>query len=197
VSSGRRGSGTRPHELRTSPKACQGGAARRSVLRISTPEQNKATALEFLQAAWADRDLEASYERFVTPGQVAHLAGYPEPFRSREESLEWARTYQAAFADQELTIETAVAEGDLVVVRFRTEQTHRGPYMGVAPMGTRVSMTVLQMLRFEGGKIAEVWFMFDPLDVMQQLGVLPPGEMPKPLLAVINTVRRLRARRRR
>lgn len=160
-----------------------------------TPEENKSTALEFLQAAWADRDLEAAYERFVKPEQVAHLAGYPEPFRSREESLEWARAYQAAFADQELTIEAAVAEGDLVALRFRTEQTHRGPYMGVVPMGTRVSMSVLQMLRFEDGKIAEVWFMFDPLDVMQQLGVFPPGPLPRPLLAVINTVRRLRRAR--
>jgi predicted ester cyclase len=161
-----------------------------------TPEQNKAIVLEFLQQAWAERDLEATYERFVKPDQVAHLAGYPEPFRSRAESLDWARTYQAAFGDQELTIEAAVAEGDLVVVRFRTEQTHRAPYMGVAPLGDRVSMTVLQMLRLKEGKIAEVWFMFDPLDVMQQLGVFPPGPLPKPLLAVINTVRRLRARRR-
>ena len=160
-----------------------------------TPEQNKAIVLEFLEQAWAERDLEATYERFVTPDQVAHLAGYPEPFRSREASLEWARTYQAAFGDQELTIEAAVAEGDLVVVRFRTEQTHRGPYLGVAPLGNRVSMTVLQMLRLEDGKIAEVWFTFDPLNVMQQLGVFPPGPLPRPLLAVINTVRRLRARR--
>jgi predicted ester cyclase len=158
-----------------------------------TPEQNKAIVLEFLQRAWAERDLEATYERFVKPDQVAHLAGYAEPFRSREASLEWARTYQAAFGDQELTVEAAVAEGDLVVVRFRTEQTHRGPYMGVAPLGSRVSMMVLQMLRLEDGKIAEVWFIFDPLNVMQQLGVFPPGPLPKPLLAVINTLRRLRA----
>jgi hypothetical protein len=53
------------------------------------------------------------------------------------------------------------------------------------------------MFRFEDGRIAETWLMFDPLDVMQQLGVFPPGQLPKPLLAVINTVRRLRRRRRR
>lgn len=162
-----------------------------------TPEQNKAIVLEFLERAWAERDLEPTYERFVKPEEVTHLAGYPEPFRSRDEALEWARTYQAAFGDQELTIEAAVAEGDLVVVRFRTEQTHRAPYLGVAPLGTRVSMTVLQMLRLEDGKIAEVWFMFDPLNVMQQLGVFPPGPLPRPLLALINTLRRLRSLRRR
>jgi predicted ester cyclase len=160
-----------------------------------TPEQNKAIALEFLEQAWVRRDVVAGYERFVTPDQVAHLAGYPEPFRGRDASLEWARTYQAAFHDQELTIEAAVAEDDHVALRVRAAQTQRGPYLGVAPLGDRVSMTMIQMFRFEDGKIAETWLMFDPLDVMQQLGVFPAGQLPKPLLAVINTVRRLRARR--
>jgi len=160
-----------------------------------TAEQNKAAALEFLEQAWVERDVVAGYERFVTPDQVAHLAGYQEPFRDRDASLEWARTYQSAFHDQELTLEAAVAEGDHVALRVRTTQTQRGPYLGVAPFGNRVSMTMIQMYRFENGKIAETWLMFDPLDVMQQLGVFPAGQLPKPLLAVINTVRRLRGRR--
>lgn len=160
-----------------------------------TPGQNKAIALEFLENAWVGRDPEATYERLVKPDQIAHLAGYPEPFHGRDASLEWARTYQSAFHEQELTIEAVVAEGEHVALRVRTEQTHRGPYLGVAPLGTRVTMTMLQMFRFEDGKIAETWLMFDPLNVMQQLGVFPPGQLPKPLLAVINTVRRLRRRR--
>ena len=162
-----------------------------------TAEENKAIALEFLQQAWVERDVVAGYERFVTPDQVAHLAGYPEPFRGRDASLEWARTYQSAFHEQELTVEAAVAEDDHVALRVRTAQTHRGPYLGVAPVGSRVEMTMIQMFRFEDGRIAETWLMFDPLHVMQQLGVFPPGQLPKPLLAVINTVRRLRRRRRR
>jgi predicted ester cyclase len=159
-----------------------------------TAAQNKATALEFLQQAWVERDPEAGYERFVAPDQVAHLAGYPEPFRGRDASLEWARTYQAAFHDQALEIEAVVAEGDHVALRVHTTQTQGGPYLGVAPRGDRVSMTMLQMFRFEEGKIAETWLMFDPLDVMQQLRVMPKGLMPKPLLAVVNTVRRFRRR---
>jgi predicted ester cyclase len=154
-------------------------------------EENRAAALEFLEQAWMNGDLTA-YERFVSPDQVLHLAGYPEPFYGREQALAWARTYQSAFRDLSLEIEAVLAEGDTVAVRFRTSQTHRGEYLGVKPLGTRVSMLMLQMFRFADGKIAEVWLMFDPLNVMQQLGVLPPGQMPKPLLAVINTVRRLR-----
>ena len=53
-------------------------------------------------------------------------------------------------------------------------------------------MEVLQLLRFDGELASEVWILFDPLRILQQLRVLPPGQLPKPLLAVINPIRRLR-----
>jgi steroid delta-isomerase-like uncharacterized protein len=159
-----------------------------------TPEQNKATLLEFFDEAWIKGDLSA-YERFVAPDQVLHLAGYAEPFRGRDAALEWARTYHAAFPEIHFTIEAAIAEGDLVALRWSSNQEHRGAYLGVAPLGTRVHMSALAMYRFADGKIVEVWIMFDPLNIMQQLGVLPAGLMPKPLLAVVNTIRRVRRRR--
>jgi steroid delta-isomerase-like uncharacterized protein len=159
-----------------------------------TPEQNKATLLEFFDEAWIKGDLTA-YERFVAPDQVLHLAGYPEPFRGRDAALDWARTYHSAFPEINFTIEATIAEDDHVAMRWSSNQEHRGPYLGVAPLGTRVHMTALAMYRFEDGKIVEVWIMFDPLNVMQQLGVLPSGLMPKPLLALVNVIRRVRRRR--
>lgn len=161
-----------------------------------TVEHNRAAALEFFEQAWIGGDLSA-YERFVEPDQVLHLAGYPEPFHGRDAALEWARTYRSAFPEIDFTIEAVLAEEDHVALRWSSSQTQRGPYLGVAPLGTRVTMTALQMFRFADGKIVEVWIMFDPLNVMQQLGVLPAGLMPKPVLAVVNTIRRLRRRKKR
>jgi predicted ester cyclase len=156
-----------------------------------TAEQNRAAALEFFEQAWVGGDLTA-YERFVHPEQVLHLAGYPEPFEGRDAALDWARTYRSAFPDIDFTLEAVLAEDDHVALRWSSSQTQRGPYLGVAPFGTRVTMTALQMFRFSEGKIAEVWIMFDPLNVMQQLGVFPAGQLPRPLLAVINTIRRFK-----
>ena len=156
-----------------------------------TAEQNRAAALEFFAQAWVGGDLTA-YERFVHPEQVLHLAGYPEPFEGRDAALDWARTYRSAFPDIDFTLEAVLAEDDHVALRWSSSQTQRGPYLGVAPFGTRVTMTALQMFRFSEGKIAEVWIMFDPLNVMQQLGVFPAGQLPRPLLAVINTIRRFK-----
>ena len=158
-------------------------------------EENKAVALEFFGPGGLSGDLSA-YERHVRHDHVLHLAGYAEPFRGHDASMQWVRTYKKAFPDIAFELEAVVAEGDTVALRWRSTQTHLGTYLGVKPLGTRVSMTALHMFRFEDGKIAETWIAFDPLNVMQQLGVLPRGDLPKPLLAVINTIRRVRRRRR-
>lgn len=161
----------------------------------ASSEANKSAALEFFEQAWVKGDLDV-YPRYVRSDVVTHLAGYPEPFTSIEQSLAWARTYRSAFPDIEFDIEAVLAEDDRVVLLWRSAQTHSGPYLGVAPLGQRITLTALQMFRFgDDGLIAEVWILFDPLNVMQQLGVFPPGPLPKPLLAVINTIRRLRRRR--
>lgn len=158
-----------------------------------TAAENRTTALEYFDQAWVKADLSA-WERYVDPNVVLHLAGYAEPFQGREAALEWVRAYRSAFPRIEFTIETVVAEGDHVALRWHSEQRQEGAYLGVKPLGTLVKMTALQMFRLSEGKIVEVWIMFDPLNVMQQLGVLPAGLMPKPVLAVVNTVRRLRSR---
>jgi predicted ester cyclase len=87
-----------------------------------------------------------------------------------------------------------LAEEDHVALRWRSEQRHEGVYLGVKALGTLVKMDALQMFRLANGKIVEVWIMFDPLNIMQQLGVLPAGLIPKPVLAIVNTVRRVRNR---
>ena len=45
--------------------------------------------------------------------------------------------------------------------------------MGVAPTGNRIEVTGTDIMRCEGGKIAEHWGNFDDLGMMQQLGVIP------------------------
>jgi predicted ester cyclase len=52
--------------------------------------------------------------------------------------------------------------------------THRGPFMGLAPTGKTFAITVIDVCRFENGKIVEHWGVPDRLALMQQLGALPP-----------------------
>jgi len=79
----------------------------------------------------------------------------------------------AAFTDGGITLEEIVAEGDMVVVRWRMHGTHTGEYMGVPPTGKVITNHGMSMYRIAGGKIVEDWAVMDMLGVMQQLGLVP------------------------
>lgn len=75
-----------------------------------------------------------------------------------------------------MTIEDVIAEGDEVLVRFTFEGTHEGRFVGIEPTGNRVRGTNMVLMRLENGRIVERWEESDSLDLLQQLGVLPPSE---------------------
>ena len=157
-------------------------------------EERKATILAFFDRAWGRHDVDA-YDTVVHSDVTLHLAGYPEPIQGREAVKEWVSMYQDAFPDISIDIRAMTVDGDHVFLYWHSTQTHRGDYLGIKPLGDRVAMDVLQLFRFEGDLAAEVWILFDPLTILQQLRVLPAGPPPKPLIALMNPIRRVRRRR--
>ena len=45
--------------------------------------------------------------------------------------------------------------------------------MGLPPSGKRISVAGITISRFEDGKVAEEWELYDMMGMMQQLGALP------------------------
>ncbi len=85
--------------------------------------------------------------------------------------------YRGAFPDLHITIEDEITAGDKVVTRFTGRGTHKGSLMGIPPTGKRVTLTAIDILRFENGRIVEHWGNQDLLGMMQQIGVIPaPGQ---------------------
>ena len=69
---------------------------------------------------------------------------------------------EAAFAecgtaDKRTIIDRIVAEGDLVVTHSRSEATHTGEYLGLAPTGKRLTLDEMLICRMAGDRIAESW----------------------------------------
>jgi predicted ester cyclase len=48
--------------------------------------------------------------------------------------------------------------------------------MGMPPTGKTVRVTGVNVARFAAGKIAESWFNFDMLTLLQQVGAIPAPE---------------------
>ncbi|MFE9771409.1 ester cyclase [Streptomyces sp. NPDC005931] len=71
-----------------------------------------------------------------------------------------------------LTVESMIAEGDLVTCRISYRGRHTGPYQGMEPTHREFSGTGHATFRFEGGKVAESWWNLDDLGLLRQLGAL-------------------------
>jgi predicted ester cyclase len=66
------------------------------------------------------------------------------------------------------------AAGDLVTTYKTYYGTHQGEFLGIPATGKKVSFYTVDAMRVVDGKITEHWGVATLLDLMQQLGVVPP-----------------------
>lgn len=114
----------------------------------------------------------------VSPKIVTHGLPGGDP-RSREEYKQFFATLEEAFPQMEFRIESMVAEGDQVAVRFAIDAVHRGPFLGIPATGRRVSFTGMVIYRLEQGLIAETWLYPDNLALLTQLGAMEAASQPR------------------
>jgi steroid delta-isomerase-like uncharacterized protein len=80
---------------------------------------------------------------------------------------------RASMPDYHVAAEDVVGEGDKVVTRWVGTGTHEGAYTGIPPTGKHATLEGVTIYRFEDGRIAEAWWVYDSLGMMQQLGIIP------------------------
>jgi steroid delta-isomerase-like uncharacterized protein len=78
-----------------------------------------------------------------------------------------------AFPDIHVAVEDVITEGDKVVCRDTVTGTHQGEYRGLPPTGKSVRYNEIFIVRFAGGRIAEIWGVVDVFSQLQQLGAIP------------------------
>jgi steroid delta-isomerase-like uncharacterized protein len=142
-------------------------------------EQNKAIARQLFEAVGAGD--QAALEELLAPDFVAHQPGtsvrLPVDQLSRAEFLQSLSGTNAAFSDQQYTIEDQVAVGDKVVTRVSWRATHSGDFQGIPATGKQLVGGGIAIERIKDGKIVERWAQPDRLGLMQQLGLVPaPSE---------------------
>ena len=138
-------------------------------------ETEKAAIRRVYEEVWVKNNLQAMDEICV-PNLVTH--GTPE---GTPTVLEGWRTYfrmiQKAFPDTKFTIEDQIAEVDKVVTRWKTTGTQTGEFMNIPASRKKITITGIEIDRFNNGKIVEDWNEFDQMGLMQQIGVVPmPGD---------------------
>jgi len=133
---------------------------------------NKATAMRFI-SGFNDDDW-ATVREVVAPGFVFHhpLGGTVEAGPEGMVST-WAGFKQLS-PDSWHPIPIMIADGDYVAVLLPTYGTFTGEgEHAPAPTGGRLDYGMVNIVRVDGGRLAEMWFGMDSLVEMQQMGVAP------------------------
>ena len=135
-------------------------------------ETNKENFQRYLKDVWEGGNL-AALEQYVSPRFANHnpVPGLDAGIAGERAVIE---QFRRAFSDFSTNIETMIAEGDKVAVRWTATGTHTGQFAGVPPSGKAVTMIGVEHLRFADGKIEEVWINFDMAGLLMQLGAMPP-----------------------
>ncbi len=130
-------------------------------------EQNKAVARRWYEEG-SNKQNVAVIDELFTAGFVTHNPVIPGG--NREGFKQFVAS--ADLLDLRTTVEDMIAEGDKVVARFVVQGTPQGDFMGIPATGKSFTMTAIDILRFEDGKIAEHWLESDQLGMLQQLGAI-------------------------
>ena len=141
-------------------------------------EVNKAVFRRYVEEVANKGNLDLADEIFDR--YISHQSDGRTEERGPEDVKRFIGEFRQAFPDFRTTIEYLVAEGDMVVTRWRASGTHQGEFRGIAPTGKPVAMSGIGVFRFSNeGKVVESWDNLDELGMLRQMGAISrPGSAP-------------------
>lgn len=117
-----------------------------------------------------------------TPAVLVHAPGLPGGAQSGVPALErLIADVHSAFRVEAAATDEVIVDGDRAVARWTVRAIHVGPYLGIDPTGRRIEISGIDVLRFEGHRIAEVWQAWDRLGVAARLGAAADPARVSPL----------------
>ena len=132
----------------------------------ATESQNVATETAAIEA-WNRHDA-AACEATQADEVVVHDATYARDMDKAQNTAD-NKKYWAGFSNAMISYRTLWAAGDYVVYEGRFTGTNDGKMPGMAKTGRKVAVPMLQIDRFEGGKVRETWLFYDSGNFMAQL----------------------------
>jgi steroid delta-isomerase-like uncharacterized protein len=129
-------------------------------------------------------EFNAAWNRGDADGVVANAVedllwrdvAFPMPLNGRAALKATFEAYMTAFPDLHVEITSTIVDYPRIAQEWTATGTHRGPLLGIAPTGRAsrlygVTVTVYD----EDGRLIEGCAYWNPLVLMQQLGVATPA----------------------
>jgi len=137
---------------------------------IAQREQNTEMFRHLIQEAFSKGNVTV-VDDVAAAYCVEHQAGI-EPANTEGLKAQIKLLHQL-MPDFTCTVEDLMAVGDKVWARLRGRGTHQGAFMGRPPTGNVITVDVMDICRFEDGKIVEHWGVPDRLSMLEQMGIVP------------------------
>ena len=118
---------------------------------------------------------ESVLEACIAPDVVEHQRGN-QPGLEGAKGV--ARALHRWMSDFSLTVEDIAVSGDVVWTRNRARGVNTGSVMGFGPTGGLVEVDVIDIGRFEDGKLVEHWGIADQMGLLLQVGFDPRAAAP-------------------
>jgi len=137
--------------------------------RLAVSAENTDRLKRLLLEGFGQGDMSV-LDEVVAEEFIEHQQGLPQ---GREGLKNVIRELRQAFPDLSYTVVQMVADGDKVWGHFRARGTNEGHFMGQDPTGKVMEIDVIDISRFEYGKMVEHWGVPDRLGTLLQLGFFP------------------------
>ena len=103
---------------------------------------------------------------------MRHTKSGPKDIEVLRKEISDSRT---AFPNLDTEILETVEQGDMVAIRWRSQGTHTGSFMGVPPTERVVSVTGASFCRFADDLLAEEWVVWDPRELLSAMKIWTVG----------------------
>jgi steroid delta-isomerase-like uncharacterized protein len=144
---------------------------------MGASEQAKAIVRSFVEAA-NERDYDA-LEAIVSPSFERHCQATPDVVvRNFEDFRRFLERDVETFPDARVTLETLVAEGNLVAFWATLTGTQSGAMGPYPPSGKRAEVEFGGIFRIEAGRITQLRLTWDNMALLAQLGHFPLPSAP-------------------
>jgi steroid delta-isomerase-like uncharacterized protein len=124
--------------------------------------------------SWNERDFDKLADSIAPDGQIT-IVGSGDKFEGPDGARAYNKTWADGFPDGRVTIDRIVAAENSVVVEFTGRGTHTGTLVtsmgSLPPTGRSLTLQLIDVLEFSGGKIKAQRSYFDTGSLMAQLGV--------------------------
>ena len=140
-------------------------------------EQNKEVTRRFSAEMWGEGKPDLGDE-LMASDLVDHTP-FPSDIPGVEGHKQVLTIFRAAFPDLKVFVDEVIGEGDMTYLRWHGEGTHTGQLMQIPPTGKKITITGMDILKLENGKIKERWAEVNALSLMMQLGIIPSPPPPE------------------